>query len=55
MKEVVLEIPIKCAGGIEEKVFLKVYVRESFDTGRGVTRVDGPRVLNDKEKEEIGI
>lgn len=55
MREIILEIPVEYAGGVEEKIYLKALVGWDFGNGNTITRVNKPRVLSDKERGEMGI
>lgn len=55
MREIVLEIPVGCVDGTEEKIYIKAYVSWDLGNGASVTTVNAPRILSDKERAEKGI
>lgn len=55
MNKIVIEIPIAYVNGETDKIYIKGFIDRDFGDGNTIAEIDRPRILSDKEREEIGL
>lgn len=53
MREITLEIPVEYEGKTEGKIYIKALAGVDFGSGDNITKINKPRILSDKEKNEM--
>lgn len=55
MNKVAIEIPITYTNGETDKIYIQGFIDWDFGGGNRIAEIDRPRILSDKEREEMGL